>query len=140
MKRIIWDESYNIGVPSIDTQHQEIIRMINKLISEKNATVDSETISETLSGMTKYAEYHFKTEEDFMLEINFPDFKNHKKQHIGYRKKTFSFCLDTMVHKDSIPADIHIFLKEWWINHILESDMKIKEFLQSKKNLEGQKI
>ena len=126
MKKIIWDESFSVGVPILDAQHIEIIRLINKLIEAKYLETNSETISETLTSMTNYAILHFKTEEDFMIENKYPDFVAHKKEHTLYRKKTLSFCLDTMVNKHTVPQEILTFLKDWWVHHILESDMKYK--------------
>lgn len=126
MDKLTWNEKFSVGVPVLDAQHMEIIRIINKLIDANNVEVSSEVISETLTNMTNYAILHFKTEEDFMLEHNFPEFAAHKKEHTDYRKKTLSFCLDTMVHKHTIPVDILTFLKDWWVHHILESDMKYK--------------
>jgi hemerythrin len=135
MDKLTWSEKFSVGVPEIDAQHMEIIRIINKLIDANNVEVSSEVISETLTSMTNYAIMHFKTEEDFMLRNNFPGFTAHKKEHTEYRKKTLSFCLDTMVHKNSVPVDILTFLKDWWMHHILESDMKYKGIGDSQKNI-----
>ena len=91
MEKIIWNERFSVGVRKIDEQHKELIKMINKLIETKDTKVDSETISDILTKMTKYADYHFQTEEQYMIEYDYPDYSSHKEQHIEFKKKTVAF-------------------------------------------------
>ena len=130
MKEIIWTEQFSVGVEMFDEHHKEIISMFNKLASEKNATTDSEIISDTLTKMTKYAGYHFKKEEELMVKYGYPDYLRHKELHVSYIKKTVAFCSDTMKKVDVIPDKILFYLREWWGKHILDEDMKYKEFFQ----------
>ena len=128
MEKIVWDNNYSVGVQNLDEQHKRIIEIINKLIGAKDATVDSEIISDALSEMTKYASEHFETEEKLMGEYNYPDYSLHKDQHNQFRKQTVKFCLDAMHYDTAVPIEVLTFLKEWWINHILDSDMQYKTF------------
>lgn len=128
MEKIIWNNSFSVGVRKLDEQHKKIIKILNKLIETKDSTVDSEIISDTLTEMTKYASEHFESEEKLMSEYNYPDYSLHKEQHKQFKEKTVKFCMDAMSYKATIPIEILTFLKEWWINHILESDMKYRTF------------
>ena len=132
MEKIIWNERFSVGVRKIDEQHKELIKMINRLIETKDTKVDSETISDILTEMTKYADYHFRAEEQYMIEYDYPDYSPHKEQHIEFKKKAVAFCMDTMAYKETIPTEILSFLKNWLINHILKSDMKYKSFFNEK--------
>ena len=76
MEKIIWNESFSVGIPLLDSQHMELIRMINKLIGAKDVRVNSEAISDTLLNMTNYAIFHFKTEEDYLREHGYHIKKN----------------------------------------------------------------
>jgi hemerythrin len=128
MEKIIWNKRFSVGVRKLDDQHQKIIKMLNKLIDMKETRVDSEIISDTLTQMTRYASEHFKFEENLMDKDNYPDYLLHKEQHRQFQKQTVEFCMDTMSYKETIPVEILTFLKEWWINHILDSDMNCKRF------------
>jgi len=132
MEKIIWDEELSVGVRKLDEQHKELIRMINKLIEAKNTKVDSETISDTLTKMTKYTDYHFQTEEQYLIDYDYPEYSSQKKQHSEFKKKAVAFCMDTMAYKETIPAEILSYLKDWLTHHILKSDMKYKSFLNDK--------
>lgn len=132
MEKIIWNDSFSVGIRKIDEQHKELVKMVNKLIEMKDVKVDSETISDILTEMTKYAEYHFQTEEQYMIDYDYPDYSPHKEQHKEFKKKTVAFCLDTVSHKETIPSEILSYLKNWLTNHILKSDMQYKSFFNDK--------
>ena len=128
MEKIIWNNSFSVGVQELDKQHKKLINLINNLIEMKDAKVDSEIISDALTEMTKYTLEHFEAEEKLMNENNYPDYSLHKGQHMQFKKQTAKFCMDTMSYKSTIPIEILTFLKEWLINHILDSDMQYKTF------------
>lgn len=128
MEKIIWNKNFSVGVDKMDQQHVRIINTLNKLIEMENTDVDSEIISDTLSEMTKYASEHFESEEKLLIEYHYPDYSLQKEQHRRYRERTVKFCMDTMNYKASVPTDLLTFLKEWWINHILQSDMQYMRF------------
>ena len=65
-----------LGVPIIDKDHK-FIDTINKVAIVKVAIVkknndDPEGVKEVLREMTNYALTHFKTEETYMIEFNYP--------------------------------------------------------------------
>ncbi len=132
MEKIIWKESFSVGVRKIDEQHKKLIKIINKLIETNDTKVYSETIYDTITKMTKYADYHFQTEEQYMIEYDYPDYSAHKEQHRGFRKKTVAFAVDTMKSKETLPIEILLYLQNWLINHIITSDMKYKSFFNKK--------
>ncbi len=132
MEKIEWNEGFSVGVRKLDEQHKVLIDMINKMIEMQNITVDSEVVSEVLNKMTEYANFHFNTEENLLKEHGYPEYEAHKAMHKVFRKKTVAFCMDTMVHKKSIPEEIVSYLKDWLTHHILTEDMRYKPFFKEK--------
>ena len=129
MEKIKWGPSFSVGIKLIDSQHIEIINIINFLISDSDATVESETISEALTRLTRYTKEHFCYEESLLEKHEYYDLAHQKEEHIEYRLKVATYCKETMKKKESIPTEILQFLRDWWENHILEPDMKYKSFL-----------
>ena len=113
----------------LDEQHKRIVDMINTLISDHEASVRSETISEMLDRLTKYARLHFREEERLLEEYEYPDLTSQKKEHTAYRIKIVTFCQATISYEDSVPAELLKFMHDWWVNHILKSDMEYRSFL-----------
>jgi hemerythrin len=62
MKKIIWDPTYSVGVPSIDAEHKRLIGTINMLADDPDADFTSETVSDLIAEATDYAISHFKNE------------------------------------------------------------------------------
>ena len=131
MDEIVWEESFSVGVKDLDEQHKQLIKMVNTLINKEDVKVDSETISDVLTELTKYAEYHFEKEEQYLIDYDYPEYSAHKEQHKVFKKKVVTFCIETMAEKVTIPAEILSYLKSWLVNHILESDMKYKTFFKN---------
>lgn len=135
MEQIIWTPEFSVGVASLDEQHKRLIGMINKLVDDSGACVDSETISDILTQMTKYASMHFRAEEQLMAEHDYPGLAAHRHEHLEYRKKAVNFCLKVMDKRPETPNEIINFLFEWWTQHILHSDMKYKKFFDEHKRI-----
>ena len=133
MEPVKWSREFSVGVEELDQQHQQLIKMLNRLLSPRE-TIDthSETISETLLAMTRYAQGHFKTEESLMEAYGYPDLQEQKQQHRAYRKKTVGLSMDTTLGVDTVPETLLSYLYDWWIHHILDEDMKYKPFFAAK--------
>jgi hemerythrin len=132
MEKIIWNESLSVGVAEIDRQHKQLVDILNQLLGMDGVTVDSETISDTLTRMTDYADYHFKSEEGFMQKYAYPDYATHRREHIAFMRKTAELAMGTMVYRKTVPTDMLEYLKTWLVEHILVSDMKYKQFFNQK--------
>ncbi|MBI2472871.1 MAG: hemerythrin family protein [Planctomycetes bacterium] len=132
MEKIMWDETFSVGVRDLDAQHKQIVIMVNTLIEMGDTKVDSEIISDTLTKMTQYAIEHFQKEEQYLLDYGYPEYPSQRKHHQEFKKKTAGFCMETMLHKVTVSAEIFTYLRLWWINHILKEDMKYKKFFNDK--------
>ena len=80
---IKWEDKYSVGISMIDEEHKKIIDIIN------NATYTQqhnrqEDISGILTEMTVYALEHFETEENYMINFKYNDYKSHKDEHINF--------------------------------------------------------
>ena len=130
MEQITWTEDFSVGVERLDAQHRQLFRMINQLIAKPHTTTRSETVSDLLTDMTKYAQEHFATEEDLMRQHNYPHFEKHIFQHRAFRKKTVDFCSATMLDLVVVPEAILRYLRDWLVEHILKTDMAYKPFFR----------
>ena len=132
MEKIDWNPSFSVGVKLLDEQHKRILDMYNLLISDSEATVRSETISELLDRLTKYAAEHFQTEERLLEEYGYPDLARHKVEHKEYRIRVVELCQSATIHEESVPAELLKFMRDWWMNHILNTDMKYRSFFMER--------
>lgn len=132
MDEIIWGPSYSVGVGALDRQHERIVRTINLLCADHGASVRSETVSDVLNDLTSYANEHFLAEERLLEEHGYPELEDQKNEHRRYRLKVVEFCQSTMDRRDSVPEDLRVFVRNWWQDHILVSDMRYRSFLKDR--------
>jgi len=131
-RKIEWDQSFSIGVKHIDEQHQEMIDRLNKLIEATNSGKVKSKIKETITFLEEYVVIHFQDEERLMRESKYPDYANHKKQHIQFIA-VVSFLKKEYENK-GINLDLAFRIQsqvvDWTIKHIIKDDNKIGKWLK----------
>jgi putative two-component system response regulator len=133
LEKVIWTDSFSVGVSELDEQHKKLIGMINQL-SDTHAGDSAERsrkFHEILSSMFDYTQIHFKTEESYLHDIAYPQSEAHQKEHASFVEKMATFSL-TALDGTHEPADVHQYLKEWLLSHILKSDMQYRHFTEEK--------
>ncbi|MDP6924193.1 MAG: bacteriohemerythrin [Candidatus Scalindua sp.] len=121
---IEWDKKYCVGISRIDNDHKRYIDTLNKLIHLKKNNETPDGIKQVLREMTNYVLTHFKTEETYMLEFEYPEYQDHKNEHHDFAMKIISY-LDKVVNGEyEIAYEILEDLKSWLVNHIQSTDLK----------------
>ncbi|MBF0456366.1 MAG: hemerythrin family protein [Nitrospirae bacterium] len=135
----MWHESLETGVEKIDSQHKEIFARISTLISADIENMKAEdrevALHKLLRFLGGYVIDHFKTEEEFMTKAHYPEYDEHKKEHMEFLKSYSS--LVRMFEKegatDLIVTATQNQAVDWLIKHIKGTDQKVTAFLKSKK-------
>lgn len=73
MEKIVWNESFCIGITEIDNQNRKIINQINYLIDNLNCDDKACLSGEIIKNLDKYSKEHFATDED-LKKNKFPGF------------------------------------------------------------------
>lgn len=119
-----WDDEYSVQYEDIDLQHKELVNLINKLYKDFKSGKAQKDIKQVLKDLIAYSGYHFKTEEKYFVEFNFEDAENHIKEHRDLVNKILDFQKQLESGKVTLSYEIMNFLKQWLIEHILDTDKK----------------
>ena len=65
MALIQWNNDLSVNVKEIDTQHQNLIRMINELFDAMKVGKGTEVLGKIFLQLTNYTKTHFQTEEKY---------------------------------------------------------------------------
>ncbi|MEJ2155357.1 MAG: bacteriohemerythrin [Desulfobacteraceae bacterium] len=133
MEKIKWTPDLSVGVSEIDEQHQKLYSIIDELIKAQKDVLDKKAILVILTQLVDYSDYHFRTEDNYMIENNYPLFLSHRKEHLAYIKKMGTLIDDLENKRTTVTVDILEFLCEWWQNHISQSDMKYARYIKAQK-------
>jgi hemerythrin len=132
-KRFVkWNESYSVGIESIDNDHKKLLGMINQLQTAVHYTTDESMIEVILNDLVDYTKYHFSREEGLMQECNYPDFSEHKKQHEAMIKQVLHYIDEYRKHNKHTIDEVTQYLKSWLINHINGCDQDYSPYLKGK--------
>ncbi len=132
MEGIKWTDELSVGVAEMDQQHQKLISMINRLISEQKVLTVPETIAQLITEMTDYAGEHFRAEEFLLSEYDYDDIDRQVSQHETFIADIQHFIDASDVGANILSKALLDYLRQWLVQHILKEDMKYKEFFKIK--------
>lgn len=120
---IEWDTSYEIGIPELDIQHQQLVRIINNLYSAINFRSDDNTYSAIINQLIDYTQYHFKTEEKYIKSLVRKDKRLHILQHQHFIIEVTQLQEQGLQRRSA--KQVWYFLSDWLITHIMSEDIKL---------------
>ncbi len=119
---IKWDDKYSVNVSMIDEEHKKFIDIINKAIYVQKYNNRFREISEILVEMTTYAQEHFRTEETYMINFEYYDYKSHIDEHNNFSKLISNYCNKLMDGDLEVIDEVLEDLKQYLVNHIQVTD------------------
>jgi len=129
-----WDDSFKTGHIVVDTQHQELFRMVNQLhmaIMEDRA---KQILMPTLEKLAGYTLQHFRAEEDLMAKVNYPAMSAHKKMHDELTKEVQELIVKYKSGRADLTIALSNFLAKWLRNHIKEADLALFKYIHRHAN------
>lgn len=124
-----WKDDYLIGVESIDEQHEKLFEIAGRAFDllKNDMCIDKyDRIVEILEELKNYAIYHFKSEEEYMLSIEYKRFISHKVEHDEFIEKVNNADLKKIdVDQDAYLMSLLEFIVNWTSDHILKNDKLI---------------
>lgn len=134
-KNFGWKEIYSVGNVEIDKEHKKLFDIAQDAFMQVEETQRNVKIKEVLTELYTYMKTHFKHEEKFMQEINYPLIEEHKILHHNIIEKINTFVkqlptMDETLFEKELAKIIDIAL----VHHIIQEDRKIIAW--SKSNLQ----
>lgn len=127
MAEFKWQPAFSIGDPSLDAQHQALFELANELA----ASVTDGELKRHVMQLYKHVREHFREEESFMAEVDYPAYLNHVGMHDLMLAKLVR--LSEEINRGEWSADHLAHFMQTWIGHIREADMQVKEYLNLSK-------
>ncbi len=127
MNKFIWQDSYNIGNSTIDSQHKYLFELANKVV----AATSKDQISECLMLLYQYTRKHFQAEGAVMKRHNYPEYNSHVYLHNKMLDKLIKIS-DSLNTSEWDKSMIDSFMQEWLLVHILEKDMPLGAYIETK--------
>jgi len=129
MTEITWEESYSVGVPSLDAQHKILISLINRL---DNIERNGGDLRDVMARLDEYVHEHFFLEETMMRDAGYADLEPHIAEHRDFEswlRSAQSHMATGGLDSNIVARTIREHLQDWLIEHILVVDMAYKDDL-----------
>ncbi|MDR2094125.1 MAG: bacteriohemerythrin [Treponema sp.] len=124
-----WVDAYSVGIPVIDKQHKELVKMTNDLfLGCERTELTVVYFMKAIQKAVNYSKIHFATEEKYMLKVNYPEYEAHKKEHTAFVTEVLN-QIKLFEQGKTAPLSFALFLKNWLLNHIAISDKKYSSYL-----------
>lgn len=130
-----WTEDLAVGVNIIDSQHKELFKRINNLVSAIKQHRCREEIDGTIKFLEDYARVHFSEEEKRMKDSGYEGLGEHREHH-----KKYLAALAELKEQASLPrvqggsydlsATTNQVVVDWIVDHIMKIDKKFGEFMK----------
>lgn len=122
-----WQSKFEIGHQRIDFEHRIFLDLVNNIVEHLQQNKSRDTIIRLILELEKYAIFHFVSEENIMIEMNFPELEEHRSLHHNLldelSNKKIEFELGNNEFEDFVE-----FLYNWFIQHTLQEDKKVAQF------------
>jgi len=128
-----WSSALETGHPLIDSQHKELIRMVNELFEECTHGHAADQISKTVDFLFSYTKKHFSEEEALQQQSGYPDYQNHRQLHEDLFKKVAGLSAELKVSGPT-PTLINKIIREvgdWLVSHIQHQDTKVAAHIKA---------
>ncbi|MCX7709071.1 MAG: bacteriohemerythrin [Clostridia bacterium] len=131
-----WRDSFSTNVAEIDNQHKKLFEIGSRLFEVASLKDDCDHYDEMmgiLDELRDYTLYHFKFEENLMVENGYNNYENHKIEHDFFIKKLVRLEKSDLDNdqNESLIKMLN-FVADWISSHILKTDMNYREHFNSR--------
>jgi len=128
---IHWEDRFSLGIPIIDDQHKELIKLANTLYNtcRQGKEFVPEGFRKAACAAVEYVAVHFSTEEKIMERVKYPGMAEHKAEHQEFVKKILTEVKNFEEGRAFVPNRFVVFLRDWILSHIALIDKKLAGYV-----------
>ncbi len=140
-----WTDKLAIGVSTIDSQHKELFKRINNLVTAIKQHRCKSEIDGTIRFLDDYARVHFSDEEKHMRDTNYLGLEEQQEDHEKYLAALAELKEQALLPRVEggsydLSATTNQVVVDWIVDHIMKVDLKFGTFLQKRGGSEGENV
>jgi hemerythrin len=136
---IKWDSRFSVDNSAIDMEHKLLLTLLNALEVVLRNPHEKESLRFFIDQLHESAKEHFLHEEKLQIKFMFPYYEENKKGHDALiveldeiRDEIYRYIDSpntSQEEAETMSKKINHVLRDWLVDHILKSDMKMKGFM-----------
>ena len=125
-----WHDRLLIGNERIDFEHRIFFHLIRNYAEARLAGEPVERLIRILDEVALYARFHFKSEENLMIDVGYPGLREHKELHLRLIDELSNNLAGLKL--GLYPAErVEQFLVDWFVAHIANDDTRLSQYITS---------
>lgn len=138
LKRVHWKRSFSVDITSIDKEHADIIKHINRIADLLHSGASLPMVTGHVETIVAETRRHFRHEEAVMGNIGFPHLERHKAKHDALMADIDRYVA-SVLHGDypPTPSRLLAYLKFWFLRHLITEDRLIERFINGRPGVQG---
>ena len=133
MVEIVWQKWFELGNFRIDSEHRVFLDLIMGLNHDHQAGIAADKLARSLKEIHKYAEFHFLSEENMMIDIGYPQLGLHAAEHAKLLR-ALERNIETLLAGEDVLEEFLTFLYEWFSDHTIGTDYRLTQYIASKES------
>jgi len=105
------------------------VQLIEAMYTSIRDQEPKETVEGVITDIVEYTQTHFNNEEALMTDKEHPSLEVHKSEHQKLIKEVGEYKDRLLSDFPDGRQELYRFLREWLINHIMESDKAFGAFV-----------
>ncbi|MGB0683933.1 MAG: bacteriohemerythrin [Magnetovibrionaceae bacterium] len=125
------EKRFQIGLTAVDDEHAELLSAIESYQRSQKWWASGTVLMQDFRRIERLIVLHFRDEERYMRNIQFPGYLEHKKEHrrIINEIRQLKRELKGLTREQAWNAYLQ-FLKSWIITHLVQFDLRINEYIE----------
>jgi methyl-accepting chemotaxis protein/hemerythrin len=120
---IEWTQSLSVGIPEIDDQHREFIRLLMELDKAVHEGTAGERVGGVMAKLDEYVLFHFGTEERHFDEFGcYANSPAHKAAHKAFTDQLNEMKYRFLHDRELLSTELAQTMFDWLANHIAKMD------------------
>ncbi|MDP2876294.1 MAG: bacteriohemerythrin [Holophaga sp.] len=120
---------HSVGIARFDQDHKRLTDILNRIHETLNEDRDRNRAAKLMEHLIQEIRSHFHQEEAALTEASYPDLENHMAEHQQLLEEANSLLRQFLAGTISGMA-FPIFIKNWLIGHMKDSDRKYSACLR----------
>ena len=120
---LVWQEGYECGDPTIDTEHRELFLLANKLIDASlPKQAKPAAVRTALEEFIAHVQRHFADEEAILARLHYDSLDEHRRAHAGLIRRALAMVAQLDAGESSLGAIVEFLAQDVVARHILLVD------------------
>lgn len=139
MTVIEWTNELKLGVPAMDAEHRQLLRLTNDFLSAAKEHAPFSRLTRIMGELIARARIHFQAEETLLDHAGYPGLAGHRSEHARllvdaqrlYERFTTLEAdagADEAASRD-LTLEAARFLQRWLVDHILAEDRPYRPYV-----------